>query len=43
MPYIAQLVCIYLIDIPEPVQYVMYTQALTFDLKCEIVTFIYYN
>ena len=34
-------VCVYLINIPEPVQYDIYTLAFPFDLRHESVT--YYN
>ena len=31
----------YLVNIPEPVQYDIYTLAFPFDLRCESVTYIY--
>jgi len=37
LQYIAQLVCIYLVNIPEPVQYAIYTLASPFDLRCKVV------
>ena len=33
--------CVYLVNIPEPVQYKIYALALPFDLRCESVTYIY--
>ena len=34
----------YLVNIPEPVQYHIYAMAFPFDLRCENVTYIYiYN
>ena len=32
--------CIYLVNIPEPVQYDIYTLDFPFDLRCESVTYI---
>ena len=34
-------VCIYLINIPEPVLYEIYTLDFPFDLRCESVTYNY--
>ena len=33
--------CVYLVTIPEPVQYKIYALALPFDLRCESGTYIY--
>ena len=32
--------CIYLVNIPEPVQHHIYAMAFPFDLRCESVTLI---
>ena len=32
---------LYLVNIPEPVQYDIYTLAFPFDLRCESVTYIF--
>ena len=32
--------CIYLVKIPEPVQYKIYALALSFDLRCESGTYL---
>ena len=31
--------CIYVIDIPKPVQYDIYAMAFSFDLRCESVSY----
>ena len=35
--------CVYLINIPEPLQYHIYAMAFLFDIRCESVTCISYN
>ena len=37
--YISRISRVYLVNIPEPVQYDIYTLAFPFDLKCESVTY----
>ena len=39
--YTHQYQCIYLVNIPEPVQYHIYAMAFPFDLRCQSVTFNY--
>ena len=36
-------VCWYLVNIPEPVHYTLYTLAFSFDLRCESGIYITYN
>ena len=36
--YTHQYQCVYLVNIPEPVQYHIYAMAFPFDLRCESVT-----
>ena len=33
--------CVYVVNIPEPVQYHIYAMAFPFDLRCESDTYIY--
>ena len=35
--------CVYLVNIPEPVLYAIYTLAFPFDLRCESVTYNSYT
>ena len=41
MRYTHQYQCVYLVKIPEPVQYHIYAMAFPFDVRCESVTYKY--
>ena len=40
IPLLLFIQCVYLVNIPEPVQYKIYALALSFDLRCESGTLL---